>query len=396
MIIDITDAKLRNAEFKGIVRAISQAQGMADIDLDGRIIFSNRRFIDLSGYPAEQLEGRHLQQLLVSGQFDPQQWQKVREGEYLAGEYTLRHANGSSIHTQIYFNPIIDAYGRPAKVVMLVTDLSERHRMELALLAAKERAELAAESKGAFLANMSHEIRTPMNAIIGFSEVLLNESLSSTQRKYLKTVNQSARSLLGLLNDILDTAKLEKGAVQLEEHAFSLRDLCRQLINVFSLEAGQKGLALEFDYHAQQEHYRGDPMRVRQVLTNLLGNAIKFTRQGSVRLQVDAGGKRLAGTGQHDHMRLPGIRHPFQPLAQLFQQRHVQGIQALRPVQGDRRDTMGAVDQHRVFFGHSVFLSPRNRSSGTCLPDLPPQKIPASSPVATRVPSSSHCSTNAA
>lgn len=318
VIIDITDAKLRNAEFKGIVRAISQAQGMADIDLDGRIIFSNRRFIDLSGYPAEQLEGRHLQQLLVSGQFDPQQWQKVREGEYLAGEYTLRHANGSSIHTQIYFNPIIDAYGRPAKVVMLVTDLSERHRMELALLAAKERAELAAESKGAFLANMSHEIRTPMNAIIGFSEVLLNESLSSTQRKYLKTVNQSARSLLGLLNDILDTAKLEKGAVQLEEHAFSLRDLCRQLINVFSLEAGQKGLALEFDYHAQQEHYRGDPMRVRQVLTNLLGNAIKFTRQGSVRLQVDADSDgvclRISDTGIG--IEPERIQQIFEPFAQ--------------------------------------------------------------------------------
>lgn len=293
VIIDITEAKLRNAEFEGIVHAISQAQGMADLDLNGHIRFSNTRLLELCGYAADKLDGHHYQSLLGPDQFTQAQWQRVREGEYLAGEYSLQHADGSSIHAQIYFNPIMDAYGNPAKVIMLVTDLSERHRMELDLLEAKERAELAAESKGAFLANMSHEIRTPMNAIIGFSEVLLNESFSGTQRKYLKTVNQSARSLLGLLNDILDTAKLEKGAVQLDLQDFSLFELCQQLINVFSLEAGYKGLQLTFEYHLQQQHYRGDALRVRQVITNVLGNAIKFTQHGSVSLQIDGDQERV-------------------------------------------------------------------------------------------------------
>ncbi|MEL0166620.1 MAG: PAS domain S-box protein [Pseudomonadaceae bacterium] len=318
VIIDITETKLRNAEFEGIVRAISQAQGMADLDLEGHILSANPRLLDLCGYSAEQLNGRRYQDLLGSRQFSAEQWQQVRQGEYLAGEYNLQQADGNQLHVQIYFNPIMDAYGSPTKVIMLVTDLSERHRMEVALLEAKERAELAAESKGAFLANMSHEIRTPMNAIIGFSEVLLNESLSGTQRKYLKTVNQSARSLLGLLNDILDTAKLEKGAVQLETQDFSLYELCQQLITVFSLEAGYKGLQLSFDYRLQQHYYRGDPMRIRQVLTNLLGNALKFTQQGSVCLLVDmeAGRVRLRITDTGIGIAPERVQQIFEPFAQ--------------------------------------------------------------------------------
>ncbi|WP_321349707.1 PAS domain S-box protein [Halopseudomonas oceani] len=318
VIIDITETKLRNAEFEGIVHAISQAQGMAELDLNGCIRFSNPRLLELCGYPAEQLNDHHYQSLLGTDQFTEAQWQQVRQGKYLAGEYSLQHTSGSSVHVQIYFNPIMDAYGNPSKVIMLVTDLSERHRMELDLLEAKDRAELAAESKGAFLANMSHEIRTPMNAIIGFSEVLLNESLSSTQRKYLKTVNQSARSLLGLLNDILDTAKLEKGAVQLDLQDFSLYELCQQLINAFSLEAGYKGLQLNFEYLLQQQHYRGDALRVRQVMTNLLGNAIKFTQQGSVGLRVDSDQQqvriRISDTGIGI---APGrLQQIFEPFAQ--------------------------------------------------------------------------------
>ncbi|UJJ33218.1 PAS domain S-box protein [Halopseudomonas maritima] len=316
VMIDVTENKLRNAEFEGIVRAISLAQGMLDLDMDGRIRFANPHFVALSGRTAEQLENLYFQQLLDEGGFTEQLWSEVQRGNHLSGEYTLPHSDGSSVYVQIYCNPIIDSLGNPAKVIVLVTDLSERRRMEVALLEAKERAELAAESKGAFLANMSHEIRTPMNAIIGFSEVLLNDNLTCSQRKYARTVNQSARSLLGLLNDILDTAKLEKGQVRLERQDFSLRELCQQQINIFSLEANRKELRLEFSYELPQEHFSGDPTRVRQVLTNLLGNALKFTEHGRVVLTVDQYQRqvrlRISDTGIGiDNERLQQIFEPF-------------------------------------------------------------------------------------
>ncbi|GAA6132341.1 PAS domain S-box protein [Halopseudomonas sabulinigri] len=319
VMIDVTDSKLRNAEFEGIVHAISRAQGMLELNLDARIVSVNESFLTLSGYPRSSLLGAHYTLLFEPADDDPGLWRRLRQGEYVAGEFSLRHYEGHGVHIQAYYNPILDADGKPRKVVVLATDLSERRRMEVDLLEAKERAEQAAESKGAFLANMSHEIRTPMNAIIGFSEVLLHdEQLPAAQQQHVKTVHNAARSLLGLLNDILDTAKLEKGAVQLENQAFSLFDLCQQLLDVFRLEASQKGLQLNFDYQLPQHHYSGDALRLRQVLTNLLGNAIKFTLEGQVDLQVsqsDAGiciQLRDTGIGI-DPQR---IRHIFEPFAQ--------------------------------------------------------------------------------
>jgi two-component system, sensor histidine kinase and response regulator len=319
VMIDVTESKLRNAEFEGIVHAISQAQGMLELSLDARILSINEPFLALSGYPRSSLLGAHYTLLFEPADDDPSLWRRLRNGEYVAGEFSLRHFDGHGIHIQAYYNPILDAEGKPRKVVMLATDLSERRRMEVDLLEAKDRAEQAAESKGAFLANMSHEIRTPMNAIIGFSEVLLHDNqLPPAQQQHVKTVHNAARSLLGLLNDILDTAKLEKGAVQLENQAFSLFDLCQQLLDVFRLEASQKGLQLNFDYQLPQHHYSGDALRLRQVLTNLLGNAIKFTLEGQVDLQVSQNDTgiciQLRDTGIGiDSQR---ILHIFEPFAQ--------------------------------------------------------------------------------
>ncbi|MEH6565978.1 MAG: PAS domain S-box protein [Halopseudomonas sp.] len=317
VMIDVTDSKLRNAEFEGIVYAISQAQGMLELGMDARITSANERFLALSGYSRFHLLGAHHTLLFEPGEQDDDLWPRLKRGAYVAGEFSLRHFDGRSVHIQAYYNPILDADGKPRKVVVLATDLSERRKMEVDLLEAKERAEQAAESKGAFLANMSHEIRTPMNAILGFSEVLLGDSqLPEAQRQHVRTVHNAARSLLGLLNDILDTAKLEKGAVQLENQAFSLFDLCQQLLDVFRLEASQKGLQLDFDYQLNQHHYTGDALRLRQVLTNLLGNAIKFTLQGRVELQVSHAEEgiciRLSDTGIGiDPLRLEQIFDPF-------------------------------------------------------------------------------------
>lgn len=170
--------------------------------------------------------------------------------------------------------------------VGFVSDISERYALEQSLREEASRAEQAAAAKTAFLANVSHEIRTPMNAIIGFVQLLLETPINEQQHKYLKTIHQSAHSLLRLINDILDSTKMEQREVPLEQLPFSLKAVAMQLESSLGLGAKEKGLTFEVDYpHDVPEYVIGDQLRVLQILTNLVGNAIKFTEQGSVTIR---------------------------------------------------------------------------------------------------------------
>lgn len=168
-----------------------------------------------------------------------------------------------------------------------ISDITQRRIMEDELKAAKDKAEQAAAARTAFLANMSHEIRTPMNAIIGFSDLMLGESLREEQKSHLTTINRSARSLLHLLNDILDSAKLDKGKLDLDYRDFLIREELDLVVSTFWLEAKRKkvGLVLNVD-SSVATGYRGVPERMRQVLNNLIGNAVKFTHEGEVSVNV--------------------------------------------------------------------------------------------------------------
>ncbi len=172
--------------------------------------------------------------------------------------------------------------------VAFISDLSQRVAMENELRHARDKAERAAKVKEMFLASMSHEIRTPMNAVIGFSDILLKDkSFQGLQQKHLNTINSSARSLLHLLDDILDTAKLEQGKVELSLVNFSLKEEIGQLISTLWVQADAKGLDLISNCSAAlEDYYYGAPDKLRQILTNLIGNAIKFTERGQVILSV--------------------------------------------------------------------------------------------------------------
>ena len=291
VIVDITAFKARNAEFEGTVAAIGRALAVVEFDLTGRVRTANANFLAMTGYALDEVQGRHHRMFCTPEQAaDPayaRLWERLAQGEIEAGEYLRLGKGGRAVWIQASYNPIFDAEGRPFKVVKFATDLTQRRAMEQELRDAKERAELAAAARSTFLANMSHEIRTPMNAIIGFTEALLDSPLDTAQRRQLGTVHHAARSMLRLLNDILDTAKLEKGAVDLEIEDFSLRELCEQILASLRIAAGKKGLPLVLDYpEAEPDHLRGDALRLQQVLVNLLGNAIKFTERGQVALRV--------------------------------------------------------------------------------------------------------------
>ncbi len=291
VMIDNTAAKARNAEFEGTVNAISRALSVIEFDLQGRVLTANQNYLDLMGYTLAEIQGQH-HSLFCTPEYVQHAayrafWDRLSRGQFLADEYLRLGKGGREVWIQATYNPIFDAEGKPFKVVKFATDLSQRRAMEVELRGAKERAESAAAARGTFLANMSHEIRTPMNAIIGFTEALLDTQLDPTQRRHLGTVHYASRSMLRLLNDILDTAKLEKGAVELEIDDFSLRELCDQIQSSLRITAAKKGLELVVDYPADVPGaFRSDAMRVQQILLNLLGNAIKFTQSGSVTLRV--------------------------------------------------------------------------------------------------------------
>ncbi|NOT22014.1 MAG: response regulator [Nitrospiraceae bacterium] len=191
------------------------------------------------------------------------------------------HRGTRILHTRKI--PIFNAAGQPEYLLGISEDITERKHGEEALHKAKEAAEAASVAKSQFLANMSHEIRTPMNGVLGMAELLLHTSLTDKQRHLADSVHRSGTTLLSIINDILDFSKIEAGKLELEQVEFELRETIEEAVNLFAEPAGRKGLDLIcFLPDEIPDRAIGDPVRLRQVLLNLVGNAVKFTRRGEV------------------------------------------------------------------------------------------------------------------
>jgi PAS domain S-box-containing protein len=282
----------RSQETASEIRAIIDAavDGIIKISDRGIVLSYNESARRILGYRADEVIGKNVNMLMPNPHRDAHD--SYLKNYLRTGERKIIGSNREvwALHKEGHRVPILLAIGESrlggiSTFVGFITDISERYQMETELRQAKERAEEAAAAKSAFLANMSHEIRTPMNAIIGFTGLVLDTPLEDTQARHLNVVQTSARSLLNLLNDILDSAKLDGGHVELEARDFNFRQLCEQIIATQSLQASRKGLNLDMDFKAG-DYFIGDPLRIQQVVLNLLSNAVKFTQTGGVTLRV--------------------------------------------------------------------------------------------------------------
>ncbi|MEI6145962.1 MAG: CHASE domain-containing protein [Methylococcales bacterium] len=271
-------------------------EGIFGIGLDGVCVFINASALTMLGFDSQQeVLGKNCHKLFHYAHVDGSDYElehcpiyKALQGESnsLIDSEVFWRKDGSSFPVQYQAHPII----QEAKIIGSVvsfTDITERKQKDRLLLVAKERAENLAKTKSQFLANMSHEIRTPMAAIIGFSELALLHDMPKKVGDFLKNINTASNKLLIILNDILDLSKLEAGKMQLNLSPFSLDDLQNTLYNLFINSANNKDLNLTINVaNNVPEYLIGDNVRIRQVLINLLGNAIKFTNQGEVTLNI--------------------------------------------------------------------------------------------------------------
>lgn len=268
----------------------------------------NPAFESLFGRRQTDILGQRIEQIVGS---QPEESARIADKVARGGQVHFatqrKRSDGSTIDVELYAVPL-SGKGKVGRVLGMYHDISERVRVEEALVRARDAAEAASRAKSEFLANMSHEIRTPMNGIIGMSDLALDTELTSEQREYLSMVKSSANSLLGVLNDILDFSKIEAGKLDLELAGFSLRQSLGDTLKAFQFGAHQKGLGLTWRVKDDiPDNLEGDVGRLKQVLINLVGNALKFTETGEVSVEVEGQESLPTGTMLHFRVRDTGI-----------------------------------------------------------------------------------------
>jgi len=291
---DITERRrvalaLADAEFRYRLATEAMRGVVYDWDRTRDVVHRSSGLLELAGYSPEEVPphaGWWREQV------HPQDLQRVRDSlafavsrelPVVSVEYRVRHRSGRWVWVWDQARVIYDAQRQPVRMIGCTVSIAQHKRMEEELQTAKESAEAANCAKSRFLANMSHELRTPMNSILGMTELALREDLSPLVQDYLRTAKDSADMLLEILNELLDFARIEAGHVELECIPFSLQQNIEQVIKTLGLRASEKGLELLYDIADNvPDQVLGDPLRLRQILINLVSNAIKFTAKGEI------------------------------------------------------------------------------------------------------------------
>jgi PAS domain S-box-containing protein len=308
---DITKQKKNDAILQETLKELSDykyaldASSIVEVtDSNGIMKYVNENFSKISKYSSEELLGnshRMINSAYHSKDLMQNLWKTISSGKIWRDEIKNKAKDGSFYWVLTTIVPFIDLSGKPYQYVAIRTDITEQKRIEQELIEAKElaeslttiaeiakqKAEDAVKSKQQFLSNMSHEIRTPMNAIVGFTKVLLKTELTSKQKEYLSAIKLSGDALIVLINDILDLAKVESGKMSFENIPFKLSVSIASMMHLFETKIQEKNLHFIKDYDETiPEVLLGDPIRLNQIILNLISNAVKFTSAGTITISV--------------------------------------------------------------------------------------------------------------
>ncbi len=304
-VTELTESRLQLAEIlrenELLLHSIDRQLIYSVTDASGAIVQVNDKFCQICEYSREELIGQD-HRLIGSGlhgaDFWSRMWAEIRAGRAWRGDICNRSKSGQLFWVDTVIAPQFDRHGKLEKIVSLRYDVTvSRHALQ-ALEEAKREAERANLAKSAFLANTSHEIRTPLNAVIGMAYLLAQMSLTKEQRQYVESILSAGRALLALINDVLDLAKIEAGEMIYESRVFALQELLDEVAAIFRSQAVDKGLELRLAPlpASVPAIVIGDALRLRQVFSNLIGNAIKFTERGCVNVRIG----RVDSSAQND------------------------------------------------------------------------------------------------
>ncbi|EMY62246.1 PAS domain-containing hybrid sensor histidine kinase/response regulator [Leptospira terpstrae] len=298
--------------------------GVCILDLDGRFVRVNKKLESMLGYFEKELIGRKTNEFAYEE--DKQLFDSFREAalsgskENMIYEKRFFSKDRNILWVEISNTLVKDRNGNACYFVVHMNDITGRKSAEFRLLSAIKEAERANQAKSEFVANMSHEIRTPLNGVIGFNELLLTTSLDSDQKEYVRNAISSAHGLLGIINDVLDISKIEAGKLVLNEVTSNLKQIIKDSLGVLKWKASEKGIQLTLEEGPNlPEIILVDATRLRQILINLLGNAVKFTEVGGVVLKVNASPKTHQKTKLEFTITDTGIGIPEEHKSHLFQ-----------------------------------------------------------------------------
>jgi PAS domain S-box-containing protein len=320
-------AGLRSAEEEArrlAMVASRTGNGVFLTDTDWRVQWINEGFTRLFGYTLQEIRGRQPASFMAGPETDARTMDAVTQaslaGRPYMGELLNYAKDGRKVWVELEVQPFRNPQGEVTGFMCLQLDITVRKQQAAQLRDAKEAAERANVAKSQFLAMMSHEIRTPMNGVIGMASLLLDSPLTPDQRESAETIRQSGQALLTIINDILDFSKIESGKLELDHTEFSLRDCIEGAVDVLGPVAAQKQLDLLCEIPADiPPVVRGDPVRLRQVLVNLVGNAVKFTERGEVLVKARLLARSAAQVDLVFTVADTGIGIPAGQMEKLFQ-----------------------------------------------------------------------------